>query len=123
MSLLEILVQQEVACQEISRAMWKLKQVDILNHGQEKYMFLKNLKIFSQNIWKNHILTNIILKNQKHFDVIFIKLDVNLFCSYSIISSIFKQFGLTTKHGKSDIFTWTSFQYTCILKKSVKYSN
>ena len=30
--------------------------------------------------------------------------NINLFCSYSIISSLFKQFGFRIKHNKSEIF-------------------
>lgn len=36
-------------------------------------MIIKNLKIFSQNVWKNRLLTDIILENNKNFDVIFIQ--------------------------------------------------
>jgi len=32
------------------------------------------------------------------------KSNTNLFCSYNIISSLFKQFGLVIKHDKSEIF-------------------
>jgi len=36
-------------------------------------MILKNLKIFSQNVQKNRILTDIILENKKEFDIVFIQ--------------------------------------------------
>jgi len=36
-------------------------------------MIINNIKIFSQNIYKNKLLTNIILEVQKKFDVIFIQ--------------------------------------------------
>ena len=36
-------------------------------------MILKNLKILSQNIWKNHLIINIILETQSHFDIILIQ--------------------------------------------------
>jgi len=35
-------------------------------------MIIKSLKIFSQNIWKNKLLTDSILKNNKNYDIIFI---------------------------------------------------
>ena len=35
-------------------------------------MILKNLKIFSQKIWKNKLLTNIILENKKKFNIVFV---------------------------------------------------
>ena len=36
-------------------------------------MIIKNIKIFLQNIQKNHILTNIILENNKNFNILFIQ--------------------------------------------------
>ena len=36
-------------------------------------MIINNLKIFLQNICKNHLLTNILLENQKDFDILFIQ--------------------------------------------------
>ena len=36
-------------------------------------MIIKNLKIFSWNIGKNKILTNIILENNKNLNIIFIQ--------------------------------------------------
>ena len=36
-------------------------------------MIIKNLKIFSQNIWKNNSVVNTILKTQSDFDIIFIQ--------------------------------------------------
>jgi len=35
-------------------------------------MIYDNLKIFSQNVWKNSLIVNTILKTQSHFDIIFI---------------------------------------------------
>ena len=37
------------------------------------------------------------------------KSNVNLFCSYSIISSLFNQFGLVIKHDKLEIFHFSKF--------------
>ena len=36
-------------------------------------MILKNLCLFLQNIYKNRILTDIILENKKEFDILFIQ--------------------------------------------------
>jgi len=36
-------------------------------------MIVKNIKVFSQNIQKNNLLTNIILETHIFFDVIFIQ--------------------------------------------------
>jgi len=36
-------------------------------------MNLKTLKIFSQNVYKNFVLTDIILENNKNFDILFIQ--------------------------------------------------
>jgi len=45
-------------------------------------MIIKNLKIFSQNIWKNNYVVNTILKAQSDFDIIFIQeLSCTTICS------------------------------------------
>ena len=36
-------------------------------------MILKNLKIFSQNIWKNNFIINMILETNNNFNIIFIQ--------------------------------------------------
>jgi len=36
-------------------------------------MIFKDIKIFSQNIWKNNLIVNIILETKFSFDVIFIQ--------------------------------------------------
>jgi len=36
-------------------------------------MILKSLKFFSQNVHKNRLLTDIILENDKNFNIIFIQ--------------------------------------------------
>ena len=46
-------------------------------------MIIKNLKFFSQNVYKNHLLTDLILENNKNFDIIFIQKS-----SWSVIQSI-----------------------------------
>ena len=35
-------------------------------------MILINLKLFSQNVWKNRIFTDIVLENKKYFNIVFI---------------------------------------------------
>ena len=45
----------------------------MLKYGQNKTMILKDLKIFSQNVHKNYLLTNLILENNKNFDIVFIQ--------------------------------------------------
>ena len=46
-------------------------------------MIIRNLNVFSQNVWKNNLLTNTILEAQINFDIIFIQE-----LSWSIIRSI-----------------------------------
>jgi len=36
-------------------------------------MIVQNLRVFSQNIWKNLLIINILLKTQTQFDIIFIQ--------------------------------------------------
>ena len=36
-------------------------------------MIIENLKVFSQNVQKNRALTNLILKTNKDFNIIFIQ--------------------------------------------------
>jgi len=36
-------------------------------------MILKNLKVLSQNVWKNHLIVNTIFETQTHFDIILIQ--------------------------------------------------
>ena len=50
-------------------------------------MIIRNIKIFSQNIYKNTLLTNIILEAHKDFNIIFIQ-ELPWFFIYSIPSSI-----------------------------------
>ena len=45
-------------------------------------MIIKEIKIFSQNICKNNLLTNTILEAQRDFDIIFIQeLPWSIICS------------------------------------------
>jgi len=36
-------------------------------------MIIKDIKIFSQNMWKNNLIVNTILETQYSFDIIFIQ--------------------------------------------------
>ena len=36
-------------------------------------MIVKNIKVFSQNMWKNNLIVNTILEIQFNFDVVFIQ--------------------------------------------------
>jgi len=36
-------------------------------------MIIRNFNVFSQNVWKNNLLTNIILEAQIYFNIIFIQ--------------------------------------------------
>ena len=36
-------------------------------------MIVKNIKVFSQNMWKNNLIVNTILETQFNFDVVFIQ--------------------------------------------------
>jgi len=36
-------------------------------------MIIKSLKLFSQNVWMNKLLTGMILENNKNFDIVFIQ--------------------------------------------------
>ena len=45
----------------------------LLGERQAANMILKNLNILSQNICKNHLIVNTILKTQSHFDIILIQ--------------------------------------------------
>ena len=49
-------------------------------------MNIKNLRIFLQNVWKNSLLVNTILKIQLEFDIIFIQ-ELSLITIHSIPSS------------------------------------
>ena len=36
-------------------------------------MIIKDIKIFSQNVWKNHLIVNTILETKFEFDIIFVQ--------------------------------------------------
>ena len=50
----------------------QLKELNSFSCKQLHNMILKDLKIFSQNVWKNNFLINTILEVNQNFDIIFI---------------------------------------------------
>jgi len=74
MSLLETLVQQRVALEEICWDLWKQVQINMFSCEQQlSTMICDYLKVFSQNIQKNLLIINTILEIQIDFDIIFIQ--------------------------------------------------
>ena len=74
MPLLETSFQQRVAAEEIRWDPWKQDQVYLLFRKQQATtMILWNLRIFSQNVRKNHLVINTILESQSHFDIVLIQ--------------------------------------------------
>ena len=59
--------------QNISRGLWKQEQINLFICEQYSNMILKNLRVFSQNVWKNKILTNTVLEINKDFNIILIQ--------------------------------------------------
>jgi len=63
-----------MALEESTRSQGNQGQLNLPSHGQYQDMIKNNLKIFSQNVRKNKVLTDIILETQKNSaDVIFIQ--------------------------------------------------
>ena len=72
MFVLEKLIQQRIAYKKVPRNLWNQEKFNSLSCKQNSSMIIKNIKLFLQNIWKNRILTDIILETNKDFDIIFI---------------------------------------------------
>jgi len=72
-------------------------------------MILKNLKILSQNVYKNHLIVNTILETQLHFDIILIqKLPWSIIHKVpSTVSSEGKNFIGTIHHPNWSLFAIT----------------
>ena len=49
------------------------KGVNLFNHEHQQDMIYKEIKIFSQNIWKNSLIINTILEVKTTFNIIFIQ--------------------------------------------------
>ena len=62
-----------MAFQEILETSEDQKTINSLSHEQPLVMIIKEIKIFSQNMHKNNLLTNTILKAQNNFNIIFIQ--------------------------------------------------
>ena len=90
MLLLVIPVQQRMAFQEILRASWKQKTVNLFICEWCPSMILKDVKIFSQNIHKNNFIINTILETHNSYDIIFIQ-ELPWFFIHSIPSSMNKE--------------------------------
>jgi len=62
-----------MAFQEISRTSWKQKTINLFSHKCHINIILKNIKIFSQNVYKNNFIINTILVTCNLYDIIFIQ--------------------------------------------------
>jgi len=62
-----------MALKGIHENLGQLKELNSFSCEWLHNMILKDLKIFSQNIWKNNFLINTILKVNQNFDIIFIQ--------------------------------------------------
>ena len=72
--LLEAQIQSWMALEESTRSQGNQGQLNLSSRRRYQNIIKDNLKIFSQNIRKNKVLTNIILETQKNSaDVIFIQ--------------------------------------------------
>ena len=72
MPILETLIQLWMVQQEDNWTLWKQKDFDSLSCEQQQSMILKEIHIFSQNVYKNNFVINTILETQSAFDIIFI---------------------------------------------------
>ena len=59
--------------EEISRTLRNQKKLNPLNYEWDLGMIIKIIKLFLQNVCKNRFLTNMILKTNRDFDIIFIQ--------------------------------------------------
>ena len=62
-----------MAQQKVTRAPRNQSQLNLLICRWGKIMILKSLKKISQNIYKNKLLTDTILENNKNFNILFIQ--------------------------------------------------
>jgi len=85
----------------------------LLKYEQNKTMILKDLKIFSQNIHKNYLLTNLILEN-KNFDIVFIQ-EPPWFIIWTILS-------LTSEEGE-EIISISNYLLWAIFSKQLVNEN
>ena len=84
---METQIQLRLVQRKITRAPRNQRKLDFLSYKQGKTMILKSLKFFSQNVHKNRLLTDIILENNKNFNIIFIQ-EPHWSIIHSILSSM-----------------------------------
>ena len=71
---LEASLQQRMARQKVCWDTWKQISIHLLrSERHQQTMIIQNLKIFSQNVCKNSLVTNTILETLSQFDIIFIQ--------------------------------------------------
>ena len=73
MPFLEALIQQRISLKEISGNLRQQKQINLLSYKWSLNISIKKIKVFSQNICKNNLLTNTILEAQREFNIVFIQ--------------------------------------------------
>ena len=74
LSFLETLLQQGMTHQKVHWDLWKQITINPLwREWRNKTMIIRNLKVFSQNVCKNSIITNTILKTHSHFNILLIQ--------------------------------------------------
>ena len=74
MLLLVTLFQQGVVDEEIFWDLWEQVKIHLFRREHRKStMNLKSLKILLQNVWKNSLIVQTLLKTQKDFDIILIQ--------------------------------------------------
>ena len=63
-----------MAIEEVRWDPWKQGQINLLySERWTSTIIIQDLRIFSQNVWKNSFIINTILKTQIQFDIIFIQ--------------------------------------------------
>ena len=73
MPFLEALIQQRISLKEISGNLRQQKQINSLSYKWSLNISIKKIKVFSQNVCKNNLLTNTILEAQREFNIVFIQ--------------------------------------------------
>ena len=74
LSFLETLLQQGMTHQKVHWDLWKQITINPLwREWRNKTMIIRNLKVFSQNVCKNSIITNTILETHSHFNILLIQ--------------------------------------------------
>ena len=71
--------------------------------GQDSYIFEKRTQNLLSSIFVStlsFVNDNLFISQKKSYE----RSNANLFCSYSIFSCLFKQFGLRIEHNKSEVF-------------------